>query len=141
MFPNVSHHGLTPLAPGKSPEWKGRAVLAGTPLSFILQHFLDRVAKIAAQTEGWRQPGTRIVSGSQPSQPHVVDVWVALLAQNGGGQQAVHSMPSFSAQEVVFPCRCPLIHPFFNERLREIMRLPQPKPLEQRKVVLYFSRN
>ena len=46
---------------------------------------------------------------------------------------------------VVGRCRCPLKHPYFRERLRETLRvgvqLPEPAPLEQRKVVLYFSRN
>ena len=48
---------------------------------------------------------------------------------------------SMNAEELVFPCRCPLAHPYFHERLRELMQLPEPAPMAQRKHVLYMSRN
>lgn len=47
----------------------------------------------------------------------------------------------FSAGELLFPCRTPLIHPYHHERLRELLRVPEALPLEERKTVLYFSRN
>ena len=57
--------------------------------------------------------------------------------------QLEHLTGSFklSVKELVFSCRCPMIHPFFHERLRELMRLPEPAPMAQRKHVLYLSRS
>lgn len=55
--------------------------------------------------------------------------------------QVHHLMMEASLAEMVFPCRTPLIHPFFNARLRELVGMPQARPLEERKVVLYLSRN
>lgn len=50
-------------------------------------------------------------------------------------------MSDFTAEEMVFTCRGPLTHPFMAARLAELLQLPAALPLEQRKVVLYFSRN
>lgn len=49
-------------------------------------------------------------------------------------------LPEFSAAELVFACRCPMIHPYFHARLAEALRLPAPAPLAQRRTVLYLSR-
>lgn len=37
--------------------------------------------------------------------------------------------------------RTPYHHPFFRMRMEELVGLPEPAPLEERRVVLYFSRN
>lgn len=87
MERSTTLQGIAPLPPGQAPEWPGRTVLANTPDSWSYQHFLDRVVKLLAHTETWRQEGTRVVSGGTPNIPHVQDVWRTLLQQ--GGQQQV----------------------------------------------------
>lgn len=53
-------------------------------------------------------------------------------------QEARLTLPALAAAE---PCRTPFKHPFFRMRLQELAGLLAPAPLEQRKIVLYFSRN
>lgn len=254
MLPKTSHSGLTPLAEGVAPQWRERAVFAGTPLSFIIQHFNDRVGapggicrrgsclplaaggrtrsrcmlclgafrparlrpctfvpahhralfvsrlpaaqvtKLMVQAEGWRGVnGTHIMTGAQPSQRPVQDVWRILKEQpaqqqvgwlglglglgrplpvlvgaavaccsarsavpwgaapmsraaaavscvgrcareqdgcagqhsglclppafpcSPGGAQVEHLVTNVGLSELVFPCKTPLIHPFFTE--------------------------
>lgn len=50
------------------------------------------------------------------------------------------ALMQFSAAELVFACRCPMVHPFFHARLAEALHLPEPAPLAQRRTVLYLSR-
>ena len=52
----------------------------------------------------------------------------------------MHGAAEFSVEELVFGCRTPMIHPYHSARLRELLKLPEPAPLEQRKTVLYLSR-
>ncbi len=55
--------------------------------------------------------------------------------------QVHFGVSDFTAEELVFSCRAPLTHPYMAARLAELVQLPAAPPLEQRKVVLYFSRN
>ncbi|KAL4447836.1 hypothetical protein ABPG75_005055 [Micractinium tetrahymenae] len=151
MARNASHRTFAQLPAGERPRWD-RAVLASSAAaasSFSsggsgagLEHFLSHTAKLLVQAEGWRQlQGSRIMAGGGGAEPRsqlLADVWAELL-QAGGKQQVLAAEAAGSAAELVLPCRCPRVHPFFPERLLELLGMPEPAPLAQRKTVLYLS--
>jgi hypothetical protein len=94
------------------------------------------------QSEPWRVAGPSEqryqLLTSKPSFPIPGDILEAALGIEG---EVAPSSNEFSAAELVFSCRTPMSHPYFHERLWEVLKLPPITPLEQRKVVLYLSRN
>ena len=138
---SASHKSF--LKPSENLPIHDTIIVATSPDSFAWQHFLDRVTILIAQASLVRAGGIdlnnlTVVTGAPPRDPFINLVYEAL-----GVKTRLHS-PSHavtSAKNVIFPCRCPLMHPFHYMYVAEkTIGKTLTKPLSERKMVIYCIR-
>ncbi|TPX64269.1 hypothetical protein SpCBS45565_g06020 [Spizellomyces sp. 'palustris'] len=114
-----------------------KALFAASPDSWSFQHFLDRTTHLAIRAGEHINPDTYVVSGFKQRQEAVKEMWNLAF-----GVKADHLVSSpITAETFIFPCRSVLIHPYFQIRFAELMGVARTRPISERKVVLYLSRN
>ncbi|KNC98351.1 uncharacterized protein SPPG_06060 [Spizellomyces punctatus DAOM BR117] len=127
---------LRPVANGAAKKVR-KALFAASPDSWSFQHFLDRTTHLAIQAGEHIDTDTYVVSGAKQRQEPVKEMWNLAF-----GVKADHLVSSpITAETLIFPCRSVLIHPYFQIRFAELMGVARTRPMSERKVVLYLSRN
>lgn len=133
------------LAPADSniPAIHDTLIVATSPDSWSWQHFLDRLVIIVAQaslTKVGDPNNLTVVSGAVPRDPYINFVYEALGVKRR--MHTPHKHNELKAKNLIFPCRCPLIHPFHYLYVIEktIGTAAFLRPLSERKFVIYGVR-
>mmetsp|Transcript_5328 Transcript_5328/g.11644 ORF Transcript_5328/g.11644 Transcript_5328/m.11644 type:complete len:538 (-) Transcript_5328:389-2002(-) len=117
--------------------------LANTPQSWSFQHFMDHVFKVVVQGMHLISPTTTDVLTSQAQVPSVQEIWGWFDPPVNYSRVIFGKTDVHWAKRLITSCRSPFWEPYNIQRWAEMALGPDVRevPMEQRKVVLYYSRS
>ena len=112
-------------------------LLANVPDSWSWQHFEDSVMPVVAQAQEYK---AEYVATGRKGDAFVVDLWSSLGYPE---EKVIYNEQRFVASQLIWSCRAPFKNPWLATKAISMLhpKSLEPRPLADRKVVMYMTRN